>query len=126
MEQLKKFVSGSKTFGGFDFIGCYTMPSGIFYKLYDHYQKTGENHLDVYSDLEFALWEIAKDDDFIHHNHNWCLEMAINVVIARKLSLRSNDEIEKIKSYIHHHDKKYAAFLRSKRNKSLKSKRNKS
>lgn len=56
MENLKKFISQSETFGSFDFSGCYSMRSDVFYSIYDYYLKTNINLLDDYSNMVYLGW----------------------------------------------------------------------
>lgn len=53
---LKDFINGSNSFGSFTFQGCYDMPREHFLKMFDHFVKTGENHLDEYSKMKWACW----------------------------------------------------------------------
>ena len=53
---LKKFLLSSDTFCGITFSGCYDMNMDDFFELLHHYIKTGENNLDIYSEIIHASW----------------------------------------------------------------------
>lgn len=99
MDKLYQFIKGSTTFAGFTFRGNYDMPSDIFIKLYDHYLVTGENHLDTYSELQHALWEID-DSQERTHDYVWCNKMESYISISRKLKLFDVDKISEIRNYV--------------------------
>jgi 5-methylcytosine-specific restriction endonuclease McrA len=99
MSQLKEFIDGSETFGSFVFCGNYDMPNDIFFKLYEHFQKTDENHLDAYSHLISLYWEIQSGDDF-SHSFIECEQYEKYVSISRKLKLFNPDINSEIRQYI--------------------------
>lgn len=118
-EKIKSFISGSETFSGFTFKGCYTMNNEIFIKLFAHYAKTGENYLDLYSDLIYLLWESnnkSSIDSDIMYDYTDLDAFQLYLSIARKLSLFSIDEVHDIKSYIRKKRIEYRDFLEKKRN----------
>ena len=66
MHKLEQFVRESTTFNSFVFIGHYDMKIDHFMALYKHYNETGENLLDAYSNFMYLYWDAEnKDDDTI-------------------------------------------------------------
>lgn len=84
MRSLKRFVKSSKTFESFTFQGCYDMNVDIFVKLYNHYLETGENVLDVYTEL---------------HNFPYDLEMSIEYNKSFKIKT-TKTEFNKLRRYV--------------------------
>lgn len=115
MDKLETFVRGSKTFIGFDFNGHYTMPSDVFYKLFAHFEKTGENYLDVYSELQYLLWELREECVGIH-DFIECEKYEQFISVARKMKLFDTDSIEDIKRYVKKCWYNYRNYLEQKRN----------
>ena len=54
---FKNFISGSKTFAGITFNGCYTMGTDDFVVMLEYYQETGINLLDDYSNMVHLKWD---------------------------------------------------------------------
>lgn len=115
MSVLKTFIEDSKTFIGFDFKGNYTMPSEIFYRLFEHFERTGENYLDVYSELQYLLWELKEEYPGIH-DFIECEKYDKFISIARRLKLFDIDSIEEIKKYVKKCWYSYRDYLDKKRN----------
>ena len=87
------------------------MPLDIFYKLYNHYQKTGENHLDVYTYTQYILWEIESGGNKYLHNYEKCNSYSEYVSIVRRLKLYSVDDLRDIRIYIKTKRKQYSDYL---------------
>lgn len=115
METLKSFVSDSKTFDGFTFRGSYGMSNEIFCKLFDHYQSTGENHLDAYSKLIYLNWEISEGKNVFRDDAE-CSMLRAYVTILRRLELLSVSESAKFLNYIKACMDRYVIYLESQRN----------
>lgn len=52
-----EFLSQSKNFNGVTFSGCFNMDLNHLEAIYKHYQQTGENLLDDYCTVKYALWD---------------------------------------------------------------------
>jgi hypothetical protein len=115
MNQLSDFINGSNTFIGFDFNGNYTMPEDIFYKLFDHFNKTGENHLDVYSNMQYLIWEIKEDSENLH-DFTKCEQYESYISISRKLKLYDVNTISEVRQYVRKCWYKYRDYLDHLRN----------
>jgi hypothetical protein len=107
---LNSFIDQSKTFNGFVFNGMYTMPDEIFLRLFDHYQKTGENYLDVYSELQYLFWESKKPEGYTH-DYIECEKYERYISISRRLKLFNVDEILEIRQYVRKCWFKYRDYL---------------
>jgi hypothetical protein len=112
---LQSFVTSSETFNGFTFNGHYNMPEGIFIKLYNHYLTTGENYLDLYSELQYLLWEKKEGYDYVH-DFAECDKLDQYVSIARRLKLMDHYDLMDIRSYIRECWIRYRDYLERKRN----------
>lgn len=99
MNNLQSFIDGSKTFNSFVFNGNYDMPNEIFYKLFNHYQNTGENYLDIYSELKYLLWESNGLQRSLH-DFNECERLEGYISIARKYKLFEVEAIGEIRQYV--------------------------
>jgi hypothetical protein len=115
---LEKFVSQSKTFNGFTFQGHYGMHTEMFIKLYEHFKKTGENYLDVYSELQWLIWDMnsskANDECQIDYDEHSKLRQYIS--IARRLHLYDFDTLKDIIKYIDKLRNNYMNYLEHLRN----------
>lgn len=56
MNSIREFINSSKTFGGFVFIGNYTMPKDVFFNIYNYFLTTGNNLLDDYTNFIHLDW----------------------------------------------------------------------
>ena len=115
MNDLKSFVNESKTFNGFSFNGNYNMNVDVFIKLFDHFKRTGENYLDIYSELQYLLWE-SKERQLFVHDFVSCEKYLNYLSIARRLNLYNIDTIKWIRQYIKKCWIKYRDYLEKKRN----------
>lgn len=65
MRTLKNFFGKSRTFSGVSFEGCYDMPLDHVHIMFNHFQRTGENLLDDYSNcyhIQHMLPEVVLDE----------------------------------------------------------------
>jgi 5-methylcytosine-specific restriction endonuclease McrA len=115
METLKTFVSDSKTFNGFTFRGSYGMSNELFFKLFEYYQQTGENHLDAYSNLIYLSWEMDSDRE-VFHDYNECNKLREYVSISRRLKLFDIDTNQDFIRYIESCRKRFLVHQESQRN----------
>jgi len=60
--KLKEFLSESETLEGISFNGSYNMPYDDFFRLFDHFIKTGECLLDIYTNVTHLLWNAHRSD----------------------------------------------------------------
>ena len=97
--KLQNFLSESKTLNGITFTGHYNMPIDIFNRIFEHYQKTGNNYLDTYSELIYLSWEI-KNEEQVYHDYDWCFQMEQNISIARRLKLFDFYFLSEAKDYV--------------------------
>jgi hypothetical protein len=118
METLKKFIAGSNSFCAFSFQGRYDMDEDMFLKLYDHYLKTGENYLDVYSELMWLKWQIGqikiKSSSYSPveiHDSNECDKLKKYVAISRKLNFFDNETNNAMIQHINKFRDEYADYL---------------
>ena len=98
---MLEFLTTAKYFGGFTFVGHFTMDINHFKIMYEHYKKTGENLLDSYCEIIHLDWEVDEEDSYpliTDTTARKFLEI-INKNIIRKLFSREN--LLRIKVYIH-------------------------
>jgi len=88
---MENFLKDSKTFGSIVFRGNYDMPLDIFFKLYKHYETTGNNLLDLYSELTYLQWRIDEFDIIMDYDE--CNALDNKISTARRLSLFDQEEI---------------------------------
>ena len=123
MRNIKKFVNESETFTGFSFQGEYGMDTDMFIMLFEHYLKTGENFLDVYSELIWLTWdqqtyitrtyekypgELAK---YIH-DFTECDKLKNCVEISERLKLFDHETNESLLQLIDRYREQYSEFLK--------------
>ena len=101
------FLKGSKTFGGICFVGHYDMPLDHFEILYNHYQKTGENLLDSYSNVVYTSWEENDDREYLIDGKKFN-EMTTSVLKMRRLNLFDSSVLDMV---LRISDDKYQRYL---------------
>jgi hypothetical protein len=123
MENLRRFIDESKTFAGFTFQGVYTMDTDVFMKLYDHYLKTGENHLDTYTSLTWLTWDnqtriknmyagYPKEFAKYIHDPDKCAELERCVKVSERLSLFDQETNLSLIQLITRYRNEYTEFLK--------------
>ncbi|MEA1937188.1 MAG: HNH endonuclease [Patescibacteria group bacterium] len=60
---VKKFLCESETFRGICFSGLYAMDLDIFFKALEEYIKSGENHLDEYTEINSLYYDFLHDEE---------------------------------------------------------------
>jgi len=105
MNDLKQFLSESKTFAGVTFSGLYTMEDDVFFKIYDHYLRTGENLLDAYSKC-YHLFDEDNYDGFNMNNDGYEINdddyayICSCISKVRSLQLFDADKISNIRNTV--------------------------
>ena len=115
MNELKSILNGSKTFAGFEFCGSYTMPTDVFFKIYDYWIKENVNFLDSYSQLTYMLWESSEDSVKLY-TYEEVDNFEEILSTARRLQLFDVDSIHTIRYYLRKCWRDYRDYLDRKRN----------
>jgi hypothetical protein len=119
MEKLKNFINESKTFCAFSFHGRYDMDRNVFLRLYEHYQKTGENYLDVYSELTWLNFDenksIRSSNSFPMeiHDPDECNKLEKYVSIAKQLELFDPDDYNILLKIISRYRAEYTEYIQT-------------
>jgi hypothetical protein len=114
-KNLKLFLEKSQTLQGVAFSGNYTMSSDVFLALYSHYEKTGENLLDAYSEVLYAIWE-ANSNSTEYHDYDWCDKIDNYQSIFRKIKIFNPENLWLVSSYVREKRNQYREMLERIRN----------
>jgi len=90
MSKLNEFISESKTFNGFEFIGCYTIKNK-FLMMYDVFLNDGINLLDCYSDYIYLSW--IKDLMSEYKTYEECDKIGDSLSLLRRYKICDCDDL---------------------------------
>lgn len=98
---MLEFLTATKYFGGFTFVGHFTMNINHLKIMYEHYKKTGENLLDNYCEIVHMGWEADEEysHPFISTDNARIFLKIINKSIIKELFCR--ETLLKVKVYVH-------------------------
>lgn len=106
MGNLNNFISESKTFNGFEFIGCYTIREN-FIKMFEIYSETGVNLLDDYSEFIYLMWR--KNDEVLSYEE--CDKISNSLSLLRRYKIVDPDELSVVKNRLWFIRRNYMHYL---------------